>query len=304
MAKGGFFNAYFYGKSGKKDYTEADLPRTRFELFATVLSVRRSSMLGLNLLYLLFWLPALFWSFLSLIQIDVSSASSLYSIVFSWLVVMVPLIALTGPFNMGISCVMRSWARDEHSFAWADFWAGVKANWKSGLLFGLINGLFPMLTCLCLGFYGQLLSLSPLFYLAAAAVIGVYLLWNMCAMILPTVIAGYELSFFAALKNAVLMSLASLPKTFGALLLTLIPPIAAVAVLAVFPAAVSWLPAVLLLYYSLFGLSLNKLIAASHANALCEKYLNTKIHGARVNIGLRSVSETNLSSTDPEEENA
>lgn len=303
MAKGGFFNTYFYGKSGKKDYTQADLPHTRFELFATVLSVRKGSMLGLNLLYLVFWLPALFWSFLSLIQIDVSSASSLYSIVFSWLLVMVPLIALTGPFNMGISYVMRNWARDEHSFAWSDFWAGVKSNWKNGLIFGLINGIMPMLACLCLGFYGQLLSASPLFYAAIAAVACVYLLWNMCAMILPTIIVGYELRFLSALKNAVLMSLASLPKTFGILLLTLLLPIAAVAVPMLIPAAIRYLPAVVLLYYTLFGLSMNKLLAASHANALCEKYLNTKIHGARVNIGLQSVSETDLSNTEPEEEN-
>ena len=304
MSKGGFFNTYFYGKSGKKDYTEADLPRTRFELFTTVLSVRKGSMTGLNLLYLLFWLPALFWSFLNLIQINFSSAASLYSVGFSWLLVMFPLIALTGPFNMGISSVMRRWARDEHSFAWMDFWAGVKANWKDGLIFGLLNGFMPLLAYLCLGFYAQLLSVSPLFYLAAAVIICVYLLWNMCAMILPTIIAGYELRFFAALKNAVLMSLASLPRTFGMLLLTLVPLIALIAVPMLIPASLSWLSAAVLLYYALFGLSLNKLIAASHANMLCEIYLNTKIHGAKVNIGLRSVSETDLSKTNSEEENA
>ena len=38
--------------------------------------------------------------------------------------------------------------------------------------------------------------------------------------------------------------------------------------------------------YALILPALNKLIWASYANALCEKYLNPKIEGARTNIGL------------------
>ena len=304
MAKGGFFNSYFYGKSGKKDFTEADLPRTRFELFKTVLSVRKGGMLGLNLLYLLFWIPALFWTFLNLIQLAAEDAPALYSLGFTWLTLMLPLIALTGPFNMGVSYVMGHWARDEHSFAWMDFRHGVRSNWKSGLIFGIINGLMPLLAFLCLSFYGGMLSRSPMYYLPLAVVLAAYVLWNMCALILPTLLTGYELRFFSALKNSFLMSLASLPASFGALLLTLLMPIVLLAAFLFFPNALGVLSAAALLYYALFGLSMNKLIAASHANALCEKYLNTKIHGARVNIGLRSVSETDLSKTNSEGENA
>lgn len=291
MAKDGFFNRYFYGKSGKTDFTEADLPNTRFELFKAVLSVRRSSMPGLNLLYLFFWLPALLWSFLNLIQLFSDAAPSLNSLMFSWLLVLFPLIAVTGPFNMGISYVMRSWARDEHSFTWSDFWVGVKANWKQGLIFGLINGLMPLIAWLCLSFYGQMLAASPLFYLPMAVALAVYLLWNLCALILPTILVSYELRFFAALKNALLMTLASLPRSLGMLLITLIVPLLLLLSALLFPNAFSWVSLAAMLFYSLFGLSLNKLIAASHANMLCEKFINPKIDGARVNIGLRSVSE-------------
>ena len=44
---------------------------------------------------------------------------------------------------------------------------------------------------------------------------------------------------------------------------------------------------VLFLLYLLYVPALNRLIIASYANALCEKYLNTKIEGAPTNIGLR-----------------
>lgn len=294
MAKGGFFNSYFYGKSGKKDYTEADLPNTRFELFRTVLSVRKGSMVGLNLLYFIFWIPALFWSFLNLLQLGISESLTMSSLLYSWLIVLFPLIALTGPFNMGISHVMRAWARDEHSFVWSDFWAGVKANWKQGLLFGLLNGFMPLIAWLCLNFYSQMLAHSVMFYLPLAAVFAAYILWNMCALILPTILLSYELRFFTALKNAFLMSLATLPKTFGALLATLSMPVILLIAFLFFPSALSWLSGVAVLFYLLFGLSLNKLIAASYANMLCEKYLNTRIDGARVNIGLRTVTETKI----------
>ena len=294
MAKGGFFNNYFYGKSGKKDFTEADLPKTRLQLFATVLSVRKGSMLGLNMLYLVFWLPALFWSFLNLIQLGTDGGPSADSIAYSWLLILFPLVAVTGPFNMGASYVMRSWARDEHAFVWMHFRAGVKANWKQGLLFGLINGLMPLLAFLCIDFYGNMLDQSAMFHLPLAVVLAAYLIWNLCALILPTIIVSYELRFFTALKNAFLMSLASLPKSAGALTATLAMPLLLFIAFLFFPTALNWLAPVALLFYALFGLSLNKLIAASHANMLCETYLNTRIDGAKVGIGLQSVSETKL----------
>ena len=101
-----FFNSYFYGKSGKKDFTQADLPANRLQLFRDVLSVRRGNMVGLNLLYLLFWLPALFWTFLNLLQLfspPTDAAGYLNRLVLSYLLVLCPLSAITGPFNMSIS---------------------------------------------------------------------------------------------------------------------------------------------------------------------------------------------------------
>lgn len=299
MSKGGFFNNYFYGKSDRRDYTKDDLPQTRFQLFRTVLSVRRGSMLGLNLLYLCFWLPALFWTLLNLMQFGAENIS-LYSLIFTWLVILCPLIALTGPFNMGASYVMRNWARDEHSFVWAHFWAGVKANWKQGLLFGLINGLSPLISFISLWFYGQLLGASPVFYLPICIILCAYLLWNLCALTLPALLVGYRLSFTAALKNALLTAIAQLPRAFGILLATLAFPLLLFISFCFFPSVLNWLATAAFLYYVLIGLSMNKLITASYANMICEKYINTKIEGAGIDIGLRSASQTTLNTSNEE----
>ena len=58
---GNLMNNYYYGKAGKGDYTVSDMPKNRFELFGAVLKVRWSALFGVNLLYMLFWLPTFVW---------------------------------------------------------------------------------------------------------------------------------------------------------------------------------------------------------------------------------------------------
>ena len=55
---GKMMNRYYYGKSGKGDYTKEDLPQTRWQLFWEMLRVRLSGLIRLNLMYAVAWLPA------------------------------------------------------------------------------------------------------------------------------------------------------------------------------------------------------------------------------------------------------
>ena len=57
---GKMMNRYYYGKSGKGDYTKEDLPQTRWQLFWEMLRVRLSGLIRLNLMYAVAWLPAIF----------------------------------------------------------------------------------------------------------------------------------------------------------------------------------------------------------------------------------------------------
>ena len=56
---GKLMNSYFYGKSGKGDYTPEDMPTTRGQLFRETLRTRLAGLLRLNLVYMLAWLPAM-----------------------------------------------------------------------------------------------------------------------------------------------------------------------------------------------------------------------------------------------------
>ena len=58
---GKLMNRYFYGKSGQGDFEKEDLPQNRWQLFWEMLRVRFSALLRLNLMYVVVWIPAIFF---------------------------------------------------------------------------------------------------------------------------------------------------------------------------------------------------------------------------------------------------
>lgn len=292
MALRDILRNYYYGKPGKGDFTEADLPENRVQLFWQVFNVRKGSMIGLNLLYLLIWVPAIVWSFLNLAQLmrllnGQIPGQQLRDLLFMWLLVLCPLIAITGPFNAGISLVTHRWAQDEHSFPFSDFKDGMKENWKQALLFSVCDGLVPLLFFLCVNFYSGMAKQSLLFLLPLAVVGIAACLWFLAAPVMPQLIVSYRLNFRGVVRNAVLMTLVQLPRAICLRLLTLLVPIVAFAGLLFFPKALPWISSIASILYVMILLAFNKLIWASFSNFLGEKYLNTKIPGARTDIGLR-----------------
>ncbi len=52
-------NSYYFGKAGKADYTVDDLPTTRWQLFWVTLRTRLGSLMRVNMLYMLVFVPAI-----------------------------------------------------------------------------------------------------------------------------------------------------------------------------------------------------------------------------------------------------
>lgn len=294
MANGGLFHNYFYGKRSQKDFTEADLPKTRLQLFFSVLKVRRGSMVGLNLLYLLIWLPAVAWTFLNIIQLnmllsqELESLAELNNLIYSYLLVLFPLIAITGPFTAGASRVMRNWARDEHSFVWSDFKDAAKQNLKQSLLYSVIDGAFPLIAYLCVYYYMSLAANSAVFYLPMALILIVFILWELAKMLIPPMMVSYTLKFRELIKNSVIITMAALPKAILTRLITLFVPILIIVCNLILPSAASWVATIGIALYAILLLSFNRLVIASYANASFEKFINPKIEGAQIDIGLQS----------------
>lgn len=295
MAIRDLMNNYFYGKQGKADMTVADLPANRRQLFGTVLRVRWMQMIGVNLLYLVIWIPAIIWTVMNVMLLNGVEATDalefsradVLSVVSTWLLVMIPCIAITGPFNAGITYVMRNWARDQHSFIWSDFWDAVKGNWKQALPVSLISGVMPFLVFTAVQFYGGMAQSSPVFMLPIALVLLVGVLWSMATMLMYDMMVTYTLKLGDVIRNSILLTVGRLPFAVLFKLITLAAPLLGLALIMAAPGITGYVVLVLSLLYIIIMLSFNKLVTVSYANWLCETYLNPKIEGAQTNIGLR-----------------
>ena len=284
---GNIMNNYFYGKSGKGDYRIEDMPQNRRQLFGAVLKTRWSALVGVNLLYVLVWMPAAAWTVLNYITLASAENPDAGSLLSTYLLILIPLIALTGPFTAGTTFVLRNWARDEHSFVWSDFWDAVRGNWKQALVVSLISGLLPYLVFVGYSFYGTMAAQkSIVFMIPLALLFLVFIVWKLSEMVIYTLMVTYDLKTKDLIRNAILLTIGKLPLAVGVKLLTWIVPILAMALLFVVPSIEPQVLLVVGLLYLVYIPGFNRLITCSYSNALCEKYLNTKI-GAPTNIGLR-----------------
>ena len=292
-----FFGAGRFERAPGRDFRPEDLPDTRMKLFFDALGVRWSAMVGQNLLYLLFWLPAVIWSgvnLLTLVQMladapaGADMGAQVYSLAFTYLLILWPLIAITGPATAGASYVSRNWARGQHSFMVSDFWEHARKNWKQALCVSTITGALPVLLLFLWRFYGALAeSMSGLFILPEVIVLIAALLWLLMLQVAYTMMVTYKLTLRQLLGNAIRMALGRLPLFLGLRLLTSILPLGIAIVFLYFPERATFPLAIGGFFYLVFGLALNRLIYASLANAMCEAYINPSI-GAPVNIGMRS----------------
>ena len=309
---GRWMNSYLYGKSGKGDLTPEDMPRTRAQLFRETLHTRLSALMRLNLLYMLVWLPAMLviayhvlaaYSAMAgmadlqaqaqagavaaadLAAQQATLTDALKSIAVTGLLILIPCLAITGPFTAGLSYVTRNWARDEHAFLWSDFRDAVKENWKQALATSAITGVMPLVCYVCWMFYGQLAQDNALFMIPQVLTVTLGALWAMSLLYLYPLMVTYRLRYRDLLRNGFLLTLGRLPATLGLKLLSCLPVAIAFAVGFLTP-YLQWAVMLCLLYYALFGFALSRFIAASYSNAMFDRYINVKIEGAELNRGL------------------
>ena len=284
-------NNYYYGKQGKADYTVENMPQNRRQLFAEVFKVRWSALFGVNLLYMVAWIPTIAWTVLNAMALvnlpESATADEVSGLLFTWLLVMIPCIAVTGPFNAGVSYVLRNWARDEHSFVLSDFKDAVKANWKQALVISLIDGVMPFILYTGWRFYGGMVARSVIFVVPAGLVLLVFILWRLASMLAYPMLITYDLSIKNVIRNSMLLSIAKLPFAVLIKLATLAVPAVGIGLGLLIPSIQWQILGIVVLLYLIFLVAFNKLIVASYANWLFETYLNPRIEGARTNIGLR-----------------
>ena len=286
----GFFDRFYYGKAGKADFTAEDLPRNRFQLFLEVFRVRCWSLMRVNLMQVIFWVPLALWTylnFIAIVSVDMAAADVMEQIqgfLQMYLLGLIPCIAITGPSSAAAAYVTRNWARDQHSFVWSDFKDAFKDNWKQALLVSFITGALPSVVYFGYNFYGAMAAQNFIFFIPQALITIIAMLWVLMLPLLYPLMAGYELKFTHLLRNALLLAMARLPHMIGIRLLMAIPMI--VLVVGMYFFFNIWIIFGVMVYYLLMGLALSRLVYASVANGFFDKYINVNIEGAEINRGL------------------
>lgn len=317
-------NSYYYGKSGKGDYTPDDLPKNRWQLFLEMLRTRMSGLCRMNLMYFVAWLPAMIAISLWVVSFGVALNNSfpvdeagniieevaangvqsfwqtLNDMNFMTLLILIPCIAITGPFTAGLSYVTRNWARDEHAFPWADYKDAIKANWKQGLLVSTITGCVPFLVYICWRFYGDMAVGNAVWVIPQMLILMLGILWALAVTYMYPMMVTYQMNFRTIIRNSFILAVGRLPGSVGIRLLHCVPTVlfTVIFLLTIQP----WVLLLLFAYYLIFGFAFSRFITASFTNAVFDKYINSRIEGAQVNRGLSQENDDDDDDDDEQEE--
>ena len=157
----------------------------------------------------------------------------------------------------------------------------------------------PLVAYLGWTFYGQLAAKSPVMFVPQILVVLVVLVWAISITYMHPLAITYDLKMKDVIRNGLLLGVARLPMSVGIRLLHCVPALIGAAI------AFLWEPMYAMLFlfawYFLIGFSLSRFITASYTNAVFDKYINSRIEGAKVNRGLRS-DEDEDGEDDPDEE--
>lgn len=287
----GLMNTYLYGKAGKADFTPDQLPANRFELFLEMMRIRFSGLVTMNLFSVLISLPALVWSVISysvlVYNMEQAAASGTASVsvldptILLYLLGMIPCIMIITVFNTGVFYILRNWARDQHTFTFSDYKDALKGNWKQALLLGLINGISLPVVYIAYTYYGTMgVSGGAFWYVPQMLVVILLCVWWMANMLITPMMVTYDMSFKTLIRNSLIMVLGRLPWSLLFWGLSVAIP----AVLIIF---VPYGVVAAALIYLLLGFSLTNFVYVSYANSCFDRYLNPRIEGAQVNMGLR-----------------
>lgn len=311
-------NNYYYGKSGKGDYRKEDMPHNRWQLFWEMFRVRCFSLIKLNLVYMICWIPAMIVLLLSATsalsnlgqiveaqdmtagQMAAEASNMLNSLLYTGLIMMAPCVAITGPFTAGMTYVVRNWARDEHSFIWSDFKDAMKDNWKQALVVSVVSGVIPLLVYICWNFYASMATENVIMMLPQMLVVLVLILWLLALPYFYPLMVTYKLKLRELFRNALLMGVARLPMNVALRLGQALPLV--IGGVVVFFFSPMWGMLGLVLYYACIGFTLSRFVSVSYIQGVFDKFINVNIEGVEINRGIYADPDEEDDEDEDEEE--
>lgn len=284
----GIFSPFSTGN--KKEAKESSTPSGRIQLFFHVLSDKWMSVIGLSLGYSLVLLPKILWVFVHLLFLEGQYPSAaLFSAgqLCLFASVLVFLSAISGP---GLAVLAR-WSRDLARCHLLSPLHTVRQTlrtcWKEGLILSLFSALLPIFAIFA-WIYLESFQGGSLQTLLAAGLCLFFLLLFLLGPSLWCMAVTYQLSFSSMLVNANYMTLRQFGKAVFIRFLCILPEVFSVLLCLSNALSFDFVCSTLLAYYMFFGFGLRSVLLASFGNFLCESYLNPRIPGAGIDIGLAS----------------
>ena len=299
--KKGWLYRWTMGRDDNPDFTLENLPGSRWAVFKDVLFNRFGALVKINLLMLLFALPAIVWYFLTMqakvaegtfinytgnfgfgfprvvdavkIRLKYSLQSQLFYSLIMVPLLMIASIGMAGGFH---SIKMLVWG--EGIAVINTFFKGIKANIVPFLWSTLFVGLSLTLVQYNISAYGLLITgVLGVMSLVASIVLLVLLLFMV--MFIYTQAATYKIGFFGLIKNSFLFAIGLLFHNIFFIGITAIP-------ILILLFAGAQLGMIIMLFYALLGLSLTVLIWTLYSHYVFDKFLNDKVEGAIKDRGI------------------
>ena len=115
-------------------------------------------------------------------------------------------------------------------------------------------------------------------------VVLVGLIWSISITYMHPLVVTYELKTKDVIRNGLLLGIARLPMSVGIRLLHCVPALIGGLLIWFWNPMIGML--ILFAYYALIGFSISRFVTASYTNAVFDRFINTRIEGAKVNQGL------------------
>jgi len=218
-----------YNKPGPG--VDKDAPKKpSFFVFFEVLKRKFWNLLKVNLMFILFNIPALVIAFilsfyyLQKMPLTGKLEDLLIRFILATFMTLIPLITM-GPVQAGFTYILRNYSREEHAFIWWDFKEHFVKNFKQGMAITGIDIVVVFLLGIALNFYtssSNLLSVVATSFIALSI-----LIFTIMHLYIYPMLVTVNLSVKNLYKNALIFSIIKLLPNILILILNLLITIAA-----------------------------------------------------------------------------
>ena len=246
----GIFTKLIEGPERSEDYARKTLPKNRWSLGVSIFTTNFTKIIKINLLILLFVFPIFFALFFREALISSQASNSPFSqnlgfgypfipslrgreeeiMVYSNVFTCVLIIILSFLASVGISggvYVMRNMVWTEGVFVGADFWIGVKKNYKWVMLTTLAFSLFISLTVFSIDLSNYQLALSSkwdwVFIVSKIVAYVAIAFFTIVYLFMLTMGVTYKITFWQNFRNAIILAFGLLPFNAFFVVLALLP---------------------------------------------------------------------------------